>query len=128
MNKLKYFENFDYNIDDYLPLVDDIRDILLEYAQKYDLIECGTGVPNTNDDLKSHNGYLQVHLIFPRYTDNVPYIQVSVTIRDYKDAKNFAADYDVIISRLEKFKFKVEEVRYTRNQSYNLLCQFNIFK
>jgi hypothetical protein len=132
MKYVKLFENFIEEED--LDFLNNVKDILLEYAEKYDLVETGTGtvIPDDWDwweNFHSHNGSLQCSIMNPASKYETNYIEVIISIKDKDLADNFlSGDNNRIITRLKSFGYDVEKVRSSSNVNYSLYFQLYIYR
>ena len=133
MRHILLFESFTQEED--LDFLDNVKDILLEYAEKYDLVETGTGhkIPDDYDywdKFHNHNGYLQCTLIREFSTLNDNCIEVIISIKDENSVKEFfdSGDDKNLLKRLKNFGYKPELIRSTSNINYALYYQFYIYR
>ena len=132
MKYVKLFENFTEEED--LDLLNNVKDILLEYAEKYDLVETGTGtlIPDDWDwweNFHSRNGSLKCTIVKPSSKYETNFIEVIILIKDRDSADKFLSiDSERIINRLKIFGYDVEKVRSTSNVNYSLYFQLYIYR
>jgi len=132
MKYVKLFENFTEEED--LDFLNNVKDILLEYAEKYDLVETGTGkvIPDDWDwweNFHSHNGYLKCTIVKPTSKSETNFIEVIISIKDDKSAVEFVSgDVERAISRLKIFGYKVQKVNQFSNKNYSLLYRLFIYR
>lgn len=132
MKYLKLFEN--YTMEEDFEFLNNVKDILLEYAEKYDLVETGTGTVISDDwdwweNFHSHNGSLQCTIIKPSFKYETNYIEVIISIKDKDSVDKFlSGDSERIITRLKSFGYDVEKVRSTSNVNYSLYYQLYIYR
>jgi hypothetical protein len=132
MKYVKFFENFTEEED--LDFLNNVKDILLEYAEKYDLVETGTGkvIPDDWDwweNFHSHNGHLKCTIVKPTSKSETNFIEVIISIKDYKSAVEFVSgDVERAISRLKIFGYKVQKVNQFSNKNYSLLYRLFIYR
>lgn len=132
MKYIKLFEK--YTKEEDFEFLNNVKDILLEYAEKYDLVETGTGTVISDDwdwweNFHSHNGSLQCTIINPTSKYETNYIEVIISIKDKISAAKFIySDLDRAIKRLNLYGYKVEKVRSTSNVNYSLYYKLYIYR
>ena len=133
MKHILLFEGFTEKED--FSFLENVKDLLLEYADKYDLVETGTGIQISDRDdfwnnFHSRNGSLQCSIVEPFSKYESSWIEVIISIKDEKSAKQFfeSGDDKKIFMRLEKFGYRPEIVRNTSNINYSLYYQFYIYR
>ncbi len=128
MKYILLFEKFTAEED--IDFLNDIKDRLLEYTEKYNLLEAGTKETHSEDyDPDIKNGLLKCFLVKKIGKDDT-FIDVEICIDNENTTKEFfdSGDDKKIIKRLESLGYKCEMIRKSSNSIYSLFYQFYIYR
>jgi hypothetical protein len=133
MNHLYKFENFKQQEEDQY-FLNNIKDILLEYLDKYYLVEFNSDDLDSEEKIKNSNGIVNYFLVKPLHVKgksigNEDYIEVIFKIKGEKLANQFLSDdSSKLISRLKKFGYRVELLNTGSMSNYSLYYRLFIYK